>query len=225
MIKIKILTKDYLMKKYVENKKSSLQIAKDLDCNKTTILNYLKKYNIKRRNIDKYSKILIKKVLIQEYIKNTKSIYKLAKEWKCGATTIIRYLNKYNIKIRTISKSIKGKNHWNYGKTGKDCPNFKGKKTVRGYVLLYVPTHPYVTSIGYVREHRLVIETYLGRYLKPEEIVHHINRKRNDNRLKNLYLFKNKQSHTAYETLKREYPNLIKNLKSNLRDIKCISNK
>ena len=42
-----------------------------------------------------------------------------------------------------------------------------------GYVLIYRPEHPYANSGGYVREHRLVMEGVLGRYLDPKEVVHH----------------------------------------------------
>jgi len=45
-----ILTKGFLIKEYIINKKSTIKIAKYIDCGKTTIENYLIKYNIKRRN-------------------------------------------------------------------------------------------------------------------------------------------------------------------------------
>ncbi len=43
------LTKEYLKIQYIQNKKSSRSIAKEFNCDHNTILNYLKKYNIKRR--------------------------------------------------------------------------------------------------------------------------------------------------------------------------------
>ena len=55
-----------------------------------------------------------------------------------------------------------------------------------GYKLVRVPTHPYAGTKGYVREHRLVVEAALGRPLKPNEVVHHKNGDRTDNRLENL---------------------------------------
>lgn len=63
-------------------------------------------------------------------------------------------------------------------------------KTVLGYILIYAPKHPFRNKVGkgYVLEHRLVMEKKLGRYLTKNEIVHHINGIKDDNRLKNLVL-------------------------------------
>ena len=58
----------------------------------------------------------------------------------------------------------------------------------KGYVLILSKHHPYKNGIGYVREHRLVMEKHIRRYLKPYEVVHHINHNRQDNRIENLMI-------------------------------------
>jgi DNA-directed RNA polymerase subunit RPC12/RpoP len=80
-------------------------------------------------------------------------------------------------------------------------PKFKGfkRKDDRGYILVYLPTHPYGKG-NYVYEHRLVMENYLGRYLSKDEVVHHINEIKNDNRIENLQLMSNSEHTTLHLT-------------------------
>lgn len=74
------------------------------------------------------------------------------------------------------------------GKKRKEVPWWKGGvHKDRGYVMIYMPEHPSATkSHPYIYQHRLVMEKTLGRYLKSNEQVHHINGKRDDNRPENL---------------------------------------
>ena len=74
-----------------------------------------------------------------------------------------------------------------------------------GYIFIFKPNHPYANGIGYVREHRLIMEKHLGRYLKPTEIVHHVNEIKNDNRLENLMLFQTKKKHFEFHWNFTEY--------------------
>lgn len=58
-----------------------------------------------------------------------------------------------------------------------------------GYIYILSKKHPYANKGGYVAQHRLVVEKNIGRYLTPNETVHHRNGIRDDNRLENLELF------------------------------------
>ena len=49
--------------------------------------------------------------------------------------------------------------------------------------------HPRAGNGNYVFEHILVMEQQLGRYLLPDEYVHHLNGVRDDNRPENLELW------------------------------------
>jgi hypothetical protein len=54
-----------------------------------------------------------------------------------------------------------------------------------------------------VLEHRLVMERHLGRSLGPEEVVHHINGDRADNRIENLRVIKDSATHMREHGLER----------------------
>jgi len=101
-----------------------------------------------------------------------------------------------------ISNSLKGRF------SGNKNPRWKGgrKKQSDGYILIYKPNHPFADKKGYVLEHRLVMEKHLGRHLKPEEVVHHINGIKNDNRPKNLKLFPNFIEHNKFHALTSAEP-------------------
>src|SRR3990167_8795455 len=67
-----------------------------------------------------------------------------------------------------------------------------------GYILLKSEDHPHKRQGGYVYEHRLVMERHPGRYLKPQEVVHHKNHINTDNRIKNLELFSSHSAHIKH---------------------------
>lgn len=79
-------------------------------------------------------------------------------------------------------------------KNGQDTWNRKefvitqGRKDGKQYRMIYKPEHPLATMRGYVREHRLIMEDSLGRYLTKDEIVHHIDEDTLNNKLNNLRL-------------------------------------
>lgn len=79
---------------------------------------------------------------------------------------------------------------------GENSKNWRGGLTTDrdGYELVRNTNHPNANKAGYIRKHRLIMENTLGRYLENEEIVHHINGIKNDNRIDNLQLL-NKSTH------------------------------
>lgn len=83
-----------------------------------------------------------------------------------------------------------------YSKKEKNA-NWKGGRftDVHGYVWVRVEdNHPYAYR-GYMREHRRLVEDSIGRYLKPEEVVHHIDGNKINNKIENLKLLENASAH------------------------------
>lgn len=94
-------------------------------------------------------------------------------------------------RLRTLRKNgnelLGSKNHkWNGGRLiDKD-----------GYIQVRIST-------GYYRrEHRVLMEQYLGRKLGSEEMVHHINENKKDNRISNLQILTRSEHAKLHQNLK-----------------------
>lgn len=159
---------------------------------------------------------MIKKETLQQlYEKQELSMREIAGLLGVAVGTVYNYMKKYQIESRTevtdktrskISASNKGKVsprkgcHLSEETKRKISEAHKGKFTERsqfgghkkkrsdGYIYIYTPDHPYSSKDGYVMEHILVMENHIGRYITKDEVVHHKNKIRNDNRIENLQL-------------------------------------
>ncbi len=113
-----LLNKQFLEKEYIQNKKSILQLKRELRVDWHTIKTYLKFHNIPLRSPKeqasisspggkyKHENVLTEKYFIEEYIKNKKSIVDLSKELKIDRTVIGRYLKRYGIPTRAFKEQI-----------------------------------------------------------------------------------------------------------------------
>jgi hypothetical protein len=69
-----------------------------------------------------------------------------------------------------------------------------------GYREVLAPKgHPYAKQSGYILEHRLVAEQLVGRYVQPNEVVHHKDGDRLNNTLENLQVFSSNAEHLKEE--------------------------
>lgn len=159
-----MIKKEILEKLYLDEEMSMHEIAEFLDVSVGSVYNYIKKYGIPSR---------------PQMTEKTKR--KISAKLK-GKPSKLKGRKLSQETKKKISKSNKGKY--------KNPSIYGGHKKKRrdGYISVYMPDHPYATKDGYVMEHILVMENYIGRYITRDEVVHHINKIRDDNRIENLKL-------------------------------------
>ena len=112
------LTKDFLYKEYVSNKKSISQLKKETGRDWYTINFYIDYHKIPKRTHKeqasisstgrkyKYLDKLTKNYLLLEYIRKKKGIVNLSKELGVDRGTIKRYIIKYKIPVRSDREQI-----------------------------------------------------------------------------------------------------------------------
>lgn len=102
--------------------------------------------------------------------------------------------------------------------TGSNNPHWRGGRIrdKAGYILVLAPDHPHANACGYVREHRLILERVLGRYLLPTEVVDHFDGRHANNRPSNLRLFASNRDHLA-TTLAGRVPQWSEDGKARIR--------
>lgn len=167
-----------------------------------------------------------KETLYKLYVIDKKPMHIISKELGVAIGTVFNYMHKFGIKARDkeatftfkgrkrteaekrrISEIHKGKVLTEETKKKISESRFKGgvghkKQREDGYVAIYFPDHPNSNKDGYVMEHVLVVECAIGRHLKEDECVHHINRIRDDNRLSNLRIM-TKSEHMSFHSKER----------------------
>jgi len=134
----------------------------------------------------------------QLYYSGKYSNKEIAKILNCSVPSLGSVRLRYNMPPRKKQWAkghwLKGKHHSQHTKdkiskstkgviTREGIHNWKGGTYIAsGYLMVMIDTNKYI------REHRLVMSNFLGRPLRKDEHIHHINGDKLDNRIENLQL-------------------------------------
>lgn len=130
-------------------------------------------------------------------------------DWYQSGMSTVEIREKYRVTDKVVKRYMaeRGLPMRGRGRKGEQNYFWRGGSLVDrdGYVLVYAPTHPYRNHQNKVRRHRLMMEQRMGRYLRTEEVVDHVNGVKGDDRLENLRLYPNNAAHLR-ATLKGRRP-------------------
>lgn len=150
-------------------------LARKYSCCSTTVAEALKRAGFTPRARGAHRKQISKELtnsVIAAY-RDLRSQTKVASKLGIGQTRVSRILRESGV---TTDKRVVG-----------------SIRNVAGYVMTLISADQDAYRVmaqrqGYVMEHRLVMAKHLGRPLARHETVHHINGRRDDNRIENLQL-------------------------------------
>lgn len=168
---LKLHDKEWLTRTY--ETKTTWQIAEELGCCQSAVHAAMKRHGVllrAPRRAYKTQALRDKSWLAEQYEQFT--THEIAKMVGCGQITVWRWMRKHEIPLR--------KEHVNRRRTSE-------------YVQML---HPETGRL--IKEHRYLMEQYLGRKLQPNESVHHIDGIKDNNDLSNLVVLVKSAHHSLH---------------------------
>lgn len=144
---------------------SAQVVADRAGVSKKTVLRWLKQQGVERRSLRKVTPEVEARIV--EMAAAGSTVKQAETELGLEATTLREYAAKNGVEF-----------------TDRFHTGFI--TTWNGYKMLRAPEHPAADSKGYVREHVLVAERCLGRFLYAHEVVHHKDGDKQNNAPENL---------------------------------------
>lgn len=192
------VTKELLEELYVDDPKASAKsVGEILGVSASTVKRWLIHFGIPSKGKGRHAPLLPETQILadKDWLKKQleqKTIAQIAEDLETPEFNVWYWRKKHRLADLSKSDAIKDglKKRFPEGRKGDKHPRWKGGRRKAGeYIFLYAPDHPNAKpGKPYVQEHRLVMEKHLGRYLAPNEVIHHLNGVKDDNRIENLQL-------------------------------------
>lgn len=176
------------------------QLCKKIDCNRTSVYRCIEQYGIelKQRKKPQRKENTLTNQIIEIAQKEQLTSSEIAERLNCNAKHVQNVL-----RVNNIDRLPRGARH------GELNPSYIVGRSIDldGYALVKAPdNHPYARENGRMYEHRLVLESKLGRYLLPDEVVDHIDGLHLHNDPSNLRAFASNADHLR-ATISGQVPN------------------
>ena len=200
-------TKEQVLEAYSGNASIGLA-AKRLGCGKSALTKLMREYGIESKPRgarpgqwrSRVPRLNDREWLTEQIVARGRTQQSIAEELGTSSGNVAHYVRKHNL-YPQVSQSVAMRawmaRRYPNGRCGPDSPRWKGGRypTGSGYMRIWKPDHPNATPKGYVYEHRLVMEEKIGRYLRPGEVVDHIDCNRGNNAPENLRLHATRSDH------------------------------
>lgn len=152
---------------------------------------------------DRGTKLDMEKFKELYYVQNMTQT-EVANELGVSQRVVFKFMRRNNLPARKAAKRYQ---------TGELNSAWKGGKRIseQGYVEVYMPGYDHVQPNGYAKEHIYVAEKMLGRRLlfygvgdQRNEVVHHINGNKKDNRPDNLLVLTAREHMKLHKAVTKE---------------------
>lgn len=112
---------DWLRKRYVGDKKSTIEIAEECDCDNQTVRRKLIKNGIETRQTTPTPDARLKdrEWLYGEYVDQGRNTYQIAEDCGCAKSTVLDWLRRHDIEVREPGGYLSGSDHPNWNEEAK----------------------------------------------------------------------------------------------------------
>ena len=131
--------------------------------------------------------------LYARYVTECLSAQRTGKTIGASNHTVRDWLEYHQIPIRNMQEANQTDRR-RVERSGSNNPMWRGgTRKSNGRVFVKSPNHPRKDQWGYIPRYWKIVEKSIGRHLTKEEHVHHINGKKDDDRLANLRIISNEE--------------------------------